>query len=415
MRSLVINGGAPLSGSVRVGGAKNAALPILFSTIAIRGVSTVKNVPDITDVADALRILADFGALIERRGSTVTVDTRELKYKRPSALPVSKIRASTYLIGACLSRFGICHLMPFGGCNFSKRPIDLHLYAAERMGASVDDGTITVRALSAAQIRFDKVSVGATVNALIMAASARGVSEIYGAAREPHIIALIDFLRSAGADIEISDSCIRISGSGELHGGSVGLIGDMIEAGTYLAASLATHGDVAVSGVDPTELAPFLDALEAAGAEPCTDSGAVRVRGELARPLDIRCAPYPAFPTDLQPICAALCALFKGGRICDTVWSERFGYLASLSDFGVGYRVIGDTAIVYPNRPTLPATVTATDLRGGAACVITALAIAGQSTVNGLELIERGYESIEKKLHSLGARIKIKCTKGNTE
>ncbi len=406
MRALTVNGGAPLFGEVSVGGSKNAALPILFAALTARGTSVINNIPDIGDVRCAIKIIEGLGAVVERRGSRLTVNTDGISYRKPPCELVASIRASTYLIGSCLASFGICHLQPFGGCNFSARPIDFHLKLAEKMGAAVEDDIIRADALTPALIKLPKPSVGATVNALIMASATEGTSMIYGSAREPHILSLIDFLRSAGACITCTDDCITVIGGG-LHGGEITLIGDMIEAGTYLSAALATGGDVTVKGIDPDELAPFIDLLTESGARFDIGDCSVRAQGEICRPISAICTPYPGFPTDLQPIIAPLCGLFRGGRIKDTVFPDRFGYLNSLSLFGIAHNTLLDTAYIYASRSISPAAVSAPDLRGGAACIIAALAAEGKSRIEGIAAVERGYEGISKKLRSLGADVRL--------
>ncbi len=406
MRALTVNGGAPLFGEVSVGGSKNAALPILFAALAARGTSVINNIPDIGDVRCAIKIIEWLGAAVERRGSRLTVSTDGISYRKPPCEFVSSIRASTYLIGSCLAAFGICHIQPFGGCNFSARPIDFHLRLAEEMGAAVEDDIIRADALTPALIRLPKPSVGATVNALIMTSATEGTSMIYGSAREPHILSLIDFLRSAGASITCADECITVKGGG-LHGGEITLIGDMIEAGTYLTSALATGGDVTVKGIDPAELIPFTAALTEAGARFDIGGRSVRAYGEICRPISVLCTPYPGFPTDLQPIIAPLCGLHHGGRIRDTVFPDRFGYLNALSLFGIGHNTLLDTAYIYGSQRITPATVSAPDLRGGAACIIAALAAEGKSRIDGITAVERGYEGISGKLRSLGADVRL--------
>ena len=227
MGRFIVRGGKPLHGTLKVSGSKNAALPIIFAAITTRGVSRFYNVPDITDVRDALGIIEELGAKIRHEGGVTVVDTRELSYGRISVERVERIRASTYLIGSCLSRFGRAELMPFGGCSFSHRPIDMHIDAAVGFGATVDGNILTLRQSKPTEISFRLPSVGATVNALILAANTKGVSVLRGAAREPHISALISYLRSAGAKIKSSGDVITVEG-GELHGGVAVIPGDKI-------------------------------------------------------------------------------------------------------------------------------------------------------------------------------------------
>lgn len=406
MSKMIINGGNALFGEITVSGSKNAALPILFSTVITKGISKIKNVPDIGDTRIAITLLSDMGAIISRDGDTVTVDTRELKYVEPNAALVSMIRASTYLIGASLARFGRSSVGGYGGCNFSKRPIDMHLDAAIALGAEVDSGLVRARKLKGGEITFKKCSVGATINAIIMASVADGETVIRTYAREPHVTSLIDFLSSAGADIRLTDEEIRINGK-ELHGGSISVIGDMIEAGTYLTAGLITGGNVRVSGIDTETLSAFISTLKVLGASvDVTDDTVSACISGKSLPVSVIAEPYPKFPTDLQPIIAPLLAKTAGGEIYDTVWCSRYGYLAELAKFGVDYEIRDGGALIKPSN-IIPASAVAPDLRGGAACVLTALLANGKSTVHSFDTVQRGYENIAKKLRSLGADINI--------
>ena len=403
MGKFTVQGGKPLVGSVRVSGSKNAALPIIFAAITTRGVSRFYNLPNITDVTDALGIIKELGAKIWREGEVTFVDTRELHYTTPSLDRVRRIRASTYLIGACLSRFKRVELLPFGGCSFSHRPIDIHLDAAGRFGAEINGNNLTVKKLTPAEIDFRLPSVGATVNALILAASTKGESRLTGAAREPHIRALIEYLKSAGAEISDKDGIITVRGN-DLRRGVAVIPGDMIEAGTFLSASIITEGRVRVSGFDTRELSAFTSPLLSAGViEDLTDGGVMLV-GKPRREISVTTGAYPDFATDLQPIFSTVLATSRGGRIEEQVWKSRFGYLDELSKLGLSYSLNGNTARIFPSSP-LPGKVTATDLRGGAAAIIFALSANGKSEIDSGELVLRGYDSLVKKLQSIGADI----------
>lgn len=404
MGQFFIRGGGKLSGEICVGGSKNAALPIIFSCILIYGKSTLTNVPDITDVEIALDILRDFGALTERVGDKVTIDTTKLVYKTPNEAKVSKLRASSYLIGASLSRFGRAELQRFGGCNFDNRPIDMHIYAATALGAKICGNLLTADRLYGGDIVFDKISVGATVNAILLASAAEGVSRIYGYAREPHIMSLIEFLNRAGAKIELFEDFILVRGE-RLTSSFSNIIGDMIEAGTYLALSLATESELKVSGVNPKELQSFTDACVACGAVAELYDNSMSFSGRITEPMHIRTAPYPAFPTDLQPEIAPLMACSAGGSIFEGVWKNRFGYLAELSKFGISSESKDGCAIIRKSD-IYPARANATDLRCGAALLIAALCADGESVIDGSEIIKRGYSDIVSKLRKIGADIK---------
>ena len=403
MGRFIVNGGRALSGTLRVSGSKNAALPIIFASLTTRGVSRFYNLPDITDVADALGLIEELGADVRREHGVTLVDTRRMYFTDVSRERVQRIRASTYLIGSCLARFGRAELLPFGGCSFSHRPIDMHLCAAESFGATLDGDRLTLKDAHPAQISFRLPSVGATVNALILAANTRGVSKLKGAAREPHISALISYLRSAGAKIRVTDDEITVEG-GELHGGVAVIPGDMIEAGTYLAASIVTGGRVRVGGFDISELSAFIRPLLSCGVIEDISDGGVMLIGKPRRSISVTTGAYPGFATDLQPIFSTVLAVAEGGSIEERVWKSRFGYLDELSRLGLSYARDGNRATVFPSTPRA-ARVKATDLRGGAAALIFALGAEGESEISSGELVLRGYDSLVEKLVSLGADV----------
>ena len=406
MKKIVVEGGHALNGEIKVSGSKNAALPIIFSCILINGTSKIKNLPDIGDVRVALRIISDLGAVVERLSDVTYIDTTNLTYKRPSEEQVSKIRASTYLMGACLKRFGKCHILPFGGCDFSHRPIDMHLSACLSLGGVLSSDLLIAKKLVGAEIIFDKPSVGATVNAILLSASAEGDSIIRGCAIETHIDALIDFINSAGGDVKRRGTDIFVKGR-ELCGGEISIIADMIEAGSYLAAGLMCGGEVKVFGCKSDEMTSVLDRIHNLGAQTAQDQDFLRVsRPSRANYLALTAEPYPGFPTDLQPIFAPLMALYSGGEISDLVWPTRFKYLDSLSAFGVASSVKDGRAEIY--KSTIHSgRVASPDLRGGFACLLAALFARGRSEIYSAELILRGYEKLEEKLSTIGARIKI--------
>ena len=404
MAKITVRGGSSLAGDVTVSGSKNAALPIIFSTLLTRGVNRIYGAPDIGDVRVALEIIEGFGASVLRQGRELIIDTSVLRYARPCDSLVSAIRASTYLLGASLSRFGIAELQSFGGCGFQTRPIDFHIMACERFGACLIDGKLVSHGLIGAHMRFPRASVGATVNAILLAASAKGKSIIENYAREPHIFGLIDFLSSAGAEITVTDEAIIVEGR-ELSGGCTAIEGDAIEAGTYAVLSLLSGGNIRVRGVEPSALSSFFEPLLESGASLDLSDG-IRLYGRLSHTSHIVALPYPDFPTDLQPIAATALAFYEGGIIEDRVWQGRFGYLSALAPFGVRFSAYPSSAQIYPSELHAADTV-APDLRGGAAALILALTANGESRISSLETIERGYERIEEKLSRLGADIKI--------
>lgn len=410
MKKIHINGSRALSGSISVSGSKNAALPIIFACILTDGVSDICNLPDIGDVRVALKILDNLGAVVTRLDNHTYIDTRTLTYSPPDPRLISKIRASTYLIGSCLVRFSRCEIMNFGGCNFSARPIDMHLDACRALGAEISDRLITAKGLVGAEISFKKKSVGATVNAILLASCAKGSTTIRGYAREPHIDSLIDFLLSCGADITRREESLVINGR-ELHGGKCTVEGDIIEAGSYLAAGLITGGGVKVDNCPTEQMRSVFDAFKSLGAEVSYDSNSATafIDGE-GKYCYLKATPYPGFPTDLQPIFAPLMASFSGGEIIDTVWESRFGYLNTLSAFKVNSSVCGNTAQIKKTH-LIPASVSAPDLRGGMACLLSALSASGQSEIYSAEIILRGYENLIEKFSALGADIKIEDAK----
>lgn len=408
MKKIIVNGPASLRGRVEIGGSKNAALPILFACIAAEGVSEIEGLPDIGDVSVAKEILCELGAKITVVKDVTYVDTRNMSYVTPRESLISCIRASTYLIGSCLGRFGKCVLQGYGGCNFSKRPIDMHLYAAQMLGARINGDIISAESLEGSEIVFDKPSVGATVNALLLSSVANGQTCIKGAAREPHIDCLIDFLTSCGARIHKKDDEIIVVGS-KLHSGKVKIIPDMIEAGTYLALGLLPYADIEVSNLPIFDMASIFKSFYDFGAKMQLSENTVKLECDNPRCFSVIAKPYPDFPTDLQPIFAPVMAVYRGGEITDEVWKDRFGYLKSLESFGIKYNLASNTATVYPSQ-IIPAVVSAPDLRGGMACLIAALVADGRSEIYSAETVLRGYENLVKKISALGADVKIKET-----
>lgn len=403
MSKFIINGGRELKGTVDISGSKNAALPLIFATLTTRGVSVIRNVPDISDVDIALELISEAGAIITRNKSDLTIRTDNLHYVRPSDSLVSKIRASSYLMGASLARFGVCHLQSFGGCNFESRPIDMHVDAMRALGAYGVGDTMRAGSLVGSDIFFDKVSVGATVNALLLASSAKGKSRIFGYAKEPHIISLAEYLSSAGAKVVFYEDRIEVEGA-ELSGARAYVVADMIEAGTFLCLSLLTDSRLKIRGASIEHLKSFIDSLNKAGAKAICGDGELSLYGQISECLNIVTEPYPGFPTDLQPQTAPLMARFCGGRITENVWRGRFGYLAELEKFGVGYELCDGGAVIRPSILRC-AGARAPDLRGGAALLMCALSSHGQSIIDSAEIIKRGYSDIVGKLRLIGAEI----------
>ena len=405
MEKILIRGGRRLCGTVTPEGSKNAALPLIFATLVTDGISVLRGVPDIADVKIALRLIRDFGADVTAANGTVTVDTRNLQYKKPDRTLTSSIRASSYLIGASLARFGKFDISEIGGCNFCNRPIDMHVDAALTLGAEKEGDMLISGRLVGTDIVFEKVSVGATINALIMASTAKGITRIFGAAKEPHVRCLIDFLSSAGARIFDTPDCVIVEGC-SLHGGSAAVIPDMIEAGSYLLFGAMTGGKVTVKGGASLGLESFLQAIADGGVTVITDGNDVTLCGYPHEKIYVTTSPFPGYPTDLQPQIAPFMALGCGGIINEAVWQNRFSYLDSLARFGLRYMIRGSSAYIEPSDLS-PSCTYAADLRGGAAAVACALAVHGESIIEHSEIIARGYARLERRLSSLGAEIKI--------
>ena len=403
MEKLIIRGGKPLSGRILPSGSKNAALPIIFSTLILRGTSVIYNVPEIGDVAVALRILEELGASVRRIRDAVYINTDNVSPSEVRAELTSSIRASSYLLGAMLSRFGEAKISSFGGCNFENRPIDMHLYAAGRLGAKISPDTVFADTLTGGDILFDKPSVGATVNSILLGVGARGKTRIYNYAREPHVISLIRFLRTAGARIALFSDRIEIEHS-PLSSGVATIIPDVIEGATYLSLFMATSSSASVGSLSGEELSSYLNVMTLAGAAFSACGSAVSVASPPTRKIEITTSPYPGFPTDLQPQTAPVMALFSGGEITELVWRSRFGYLAELEKFGLKYTTSSNKAKIYPSR-LRPAEAVAIDLRAGAAILIAALSTEGESVIHSPAVIRRGYSDLVNKLRALGADI----------
>jgi len=412
---IVINGGNPLRGSVSISGFKNAALPIIVATVLTGDVCVLENIPAIRDVEKALEILEAMGASVRMIGrTTVEIDTANVEYGTSPAALVSKLRGSTYLIGAELGRFGKAHVGWPGGCDIGNRPIDQHIKAFEALGATVstDNGFIDVTApegLKGNSIYFDTTSVGATANSILAAVLAEGVTVIENPAKEPHIVDLANFLNTCGASITgAGTDVIKIKGVNKLHGCTYSIIPDMIEAGTFMIAAVATGGRVRVDGVIPKHMDCLSAKLEEMGAtvEEIDDSLIVSC---LERPekTNVKTLPYPGFPTDLQPQMATLLCLANGvSHVTETVFENRFKYVDELQKMGAKVRVDGKTAIIEGVDQLSGADLKAIDLRAGAAMVIAGLAASGTSSIYNISSIERGYDNIVEKLRALGADIK---------
>ena len=420
MTKYIVQGGHPLFGEVRISGAKNAAVAIIPAALLVDGVCRIENIPQISDVTALLKILEQLGANVRfLNRSSVEIDCRHISTTQVSQELAHKIRASYYLIGALLGRFGEAEVSMPGGCNFGGvRPIDQHVKGFVAMGAEVREGDfICAKAeggrMKGANIYLDVVSVGATMNIMMAAALAEGTTVIENAAKEPHIVDLANFLNSMGADIKgAGTDTIRIFGVDKLHGGSYAIIPDQIEAGTYMAAVAACGGQVLVRGIIPKHMDCITAKLQEMGVqvEEQDDTLLVRRSGKLHR-ANVKTLPYPGFPTDMQPqITVALCLAEGTSMVTEGVWDNRYRYVGELTRMGAQIRVEGRSAVVEGVEHLNAASVQAYDLRAGAAMVIAVLAAEGTSEVSNVHYIERGYEDIIEKLRSIGAQIEsVEC------
>lgn len=411
----MIKGGNRLHGEVTVSGAKNAAVAILPACILVKDVCRIENLPDIKDVKLFLTILSRLGAevnMIDR--NTVEIDCTNVNSYEPMRDLTRKMRGSSYLMGALLGRFGKFKVDPPGGCDFGTRPIDQHIKSFEVLGAEVDASrgfvNASADAIRGGHIFFDVVSVGATVNAMLAAATADGLTIIENAAKEPHIVDLANFLNNMGANIRgAGTDTIRIRGVKDLHGGTYAIIPDQIEAGTFMIAAAATRGDVTIKNVIPRHLEVISAKLIEAGVnvEDGTDSVRVWVdENKKLRRINFIALPYPGFPTDMQPQLVAFLTTISGTSTArEGVWDNRFRYVNELKRMGANIRVEGKLAIVDGVDHLLGAHVKATDLRAGAAMIIAGLMADGTTEITDIYHIDRGYESFEEKFAALGADI----------
>lgn len=413
MEKFIIDGGVPLEGEVEISGAKNAAVAVIPAAIMADGPCIIDNLPRIKDVRNWVEILKSMGVRVEYDGDGMVIDGSMARPVEPPIELVQQMRASYYLVGAMLGRYKKATVGLPGGCSIGVRPIDQHIKGFEALGAKVniEHGVIVANAerLVGANIFLDVVSVGATINIMMAASMAEGITVIENAAKEPHVVDVANFLNAMGADIKgAGTDNIRIRGVDRLSGCRHSIIPDQIEAGTFMIAAAATHGDITISNVIPTHLDSIMAKLEETGAliTPSEDSIRVIGKGHL-KSTDIRTQPYPGFPTDLQQPMAVLLSVVDGtSMITENVWDNRFKYIDELKKMGTRAKVEGRTAIIEGTKYLTGARVSATDLRAGAAMVLAGLVARGQTEVVDIVHIDRGYESLEGKLQKLGARIK---------
>ncbi|MBR7122318.1 MAG: UDP-N-acetylglucosamine 1-carboxyvinyltransferase [Oscillospiraceae bacterium] len=411
-----ITGARPLSGEVTISGAKNAAVAILPAAILVRGKCRVENVPDISDVRILLNILQDIGAVVTREApGTIVLDCTNITETCPNAELVRKMRASYYLMGALMGRFGKANVALPGGCNFASRPIDQHIKGFRLLGADVEETEDYVNlktgteGLRGNRISLDVVSVGATVNIIMAATLIPGQTVIENAAKEPHIVDLANFLNTMGANISgAGTDTVKIRGVESLQGGTYAIIPDQIEAGTYLAAVAATGGNVLVKNVIPKHMDCITSKLQEMGVNIINYDDSIRIRsqGRLSC-CTVKTHPYPGFPTDMQAQICVCMALADGvSRLTENVYETRFfGYCTELQEMGAEIMINGKTAMVTGHEKLYGAEVSAHDLRAGAALIIAGLAAEGKTVVCNAHFVERGYENIVQKLKDLGAQI----------
>ncbi len=414
MENFVINGGRELFGEVNISGAKNAAVAIIPAAILAGDVVRIENIPQISDVQLIIEILDRLGAQVKLiNKDTIEIDTKNVKFQSVPYELTSSFRASYYLIGAMLGRFKKAEVAMPGGCNFGVRPIDLHIKGFEMLGARVDtvEGMVVAEAdkLVGTSVYMDQVSVGATINVMLAAVLARGLTIIENAAKEPHIVDLANFLNSMGADVRgAGTDVIKIRGVEKMHGCTYSIIPDQIEAGTYMVAAAACGGDVLVKNVIPKHLESISAKLLESGAEIIEYDDAVRVtRFKPLKKCNVKTMPHPGFPTDMQPQMCVLLSIANGTSILsESVWDNRFQYVGQLLRMGASIQVDGKVAIIEGVKRLEGCEVKATDLRAGAALIIAGLLADGTTTVENIQYIDRGYEDVVAKFAALGADIR---------
>jgi len=412
MDKIIVRGGRRLTGKVKISGAKNAALPILFSSLLTEGVSTYTNVPDLRDILSTTLLLSKLGADVEIRNDTVRVDAGGLMHHEAPYDLVRKMRASVLVLGPLIARLGKARVSLPGGCAIGARPINLHLKGLTALGAAIDlkHGYVeaTAKRLKGADIYFDTVTVTGTENLMMAAATAKGTTVLRNAAREPEIVALADTLAKMGADIQgAGTSIVTINGVSALKPVETAIIPDRIEAGTFMMAAVLTKGRVTLVDCEPEHLGALINKLRMAGAEIETAPRTIHagIDGEITS-VDIKTQPYPGFPTDMQAQFMVLMSVAKGtSMISETIFENRFIHVCELQRMGAEIEVDGNIAIVKGVAGLSGAPVMATDLRASASLILAGLVADGATVVNRVYHLDRGYESIEKKFAALGADI----------
>ena len=413
MEKLVIHGGRELNGEVSIGGAKNAVLALLAGTLLAQDVCTLHNVPNISDVGNMLEMLKALGAKVTPLSEhDYRIDTSSVNVFVVEHELADRLRASYYFLGALLGRFKRARVACPGGCNFGTRPMDLHLSGFELLGAkcNTSHGIMNCKAetLTGATIHFDTTSVGATINIMLAATKARGLTIIENAAKEPHIVDLANFLNQMGARIiGAGTSVIKIYGVSELHGCEYTVVPDQIEAGTYMLAAAVSGGDVVIKNVIPKHLEMITAKLLEAGVQIIEGDDYIEIISDgKFSPMKIKTAPHPGFPTDMQPQMVVLLAIANGTSIMkEDVWDHRFQYTDQLIKMGAKIQVDGSIAVIEGVDELTGAPVRADDLRAGAAMIIAGLVASGKTEISDVQYIDRGYEDYINKLRGIGADI----------
>ncbi|MCI8603515.1 MAG: UDP-N-acetylglucosamine 1-carboxyvinyltransferase [Ruminiclostridium sp.] len=413
MDKFIINGGKRLQGTVNISGAKNAAVAIIPAAILADGPCTLYNVPEINDVSIDLRILTEMGADVKiLNKNTIRVDATHIRDVVVPYEMARSMRASYYFLSTMLNRFNRARVSMPGGCDLGDRPIDQHLKCFKALGAdyNIEHGIVDIKAdkLVGTQIYFDRVTVGATINAILAASKAEGLTILENAAKEPHIVDLANFLNSMGADIMgAGTDVIKIRGVNKLHGTEYTIIPDQIEAGTYMIAAAATKGDVIINNIIPKHLEPITSKLKKIGVVIEEHDEYLRVIGQdRYEKTTVKTMPHPGFPTDMQPQLTALLTMAKGTSIVtESMFDNRFRYVDELRRMGADISVDGKVAIIEGVEHLTGAPVKASDLRAGAALIIAGLSTEGTTEIEDIYHIERGYEDMEIKLRNLGADI----------
>jgi UDP-N-acetylglucosamine 1-carboxyvinyltransferase len=413
MEKFLIQGGQPLRGHVRVSGAKNAVLAVAPAALLAPGIHRFRNVPRLTDVLTMMELLEALGCSCALRDGELIVNTRSVHSLRAPHEIVGKMRASFYVLGPLVARYGYAEVALPGGCAWGPRPVDLHLHGLQLLGAAIElrEGYVIARAerLRGTEIRLRFPSVGATGNLLMAAVLAEGETVLHNAAIEPEIVQLEEFLCSMGAHIEgIGTPTLRITGVRELQPpAELSIIPDRIEAATFLIAAAATQGSVTLHDVCPEHLDTVLKHLREVGCHLQVDTTSISLHMDTApHPSTLATAPYPGFPTDVQAQWTALMLRAYGvSRITDTIYPDRFKHVPELRRLGAQIELVQNTAVVYGGTPLIGTTVVSSDLRASAALIIAGLIAEGQTEVFGVHHIDRGYEAIEQKLQQLGAAI----------